>query len=129
MDTPRLTLSILPETFAVCRLEAHAPIPDWTRASSFNSITRTRDELSIVCDERNVPQQVTGERGWRCLKLEGPFDFALVGILVSVVEPLARAAISVFAIATYDTDYVLIKAADLLRARQVLIEAGHRMEE
>src|SRR5690349_19722509 len=102
---PTLTLSILPDTFAVCRLKRDAAIPAWAASGDFFSITRTADELSIVCLQSNVPDGVQCESDWRCFKIEGPLDFALTGILVSVATPLAHVGISVFAIATYDTDY------------------------
>jgi hypothetical protein len=124
---PSLTLSLLPETFAVCRLAPDVPLPDWA-AGEFVSITRTSDELSIVCAERNVPPSVRCERGWRCLKVAGPLDLSLIGILASLAVPLAEARIPLFAISTYDTDYVLVKEADLERAVETLLQAGHTMQ-
>src|SRR5262249_23317011 len=103
--TYRLTL--LSGTFAVCRLEPGATLPAWAVAGSFFSITRTTDALSIVCDQAVVPDGVRSERGWRCLKLAGPIPFSTVGVLASLVGPLADAGISVFAISTFDTDYYL----------------------
>jgi uncharacterized protein len=120
-----LDLSVLEERFAVCRLDRGAEIPTWAATSPFYSVTRTPEELSIVCPERHVPSETKCERGWRALKLEGPFDLALTGILVSVAEPLAEAGVGVFAIATYDTDYVLVRESQLERAGSVLSERGH----
>ena len=120
-----LTLTVLPEKLAVCRLDAGEEIPAWALKSSYSSITRTRDELSIICMEQFVPQEVKCERDWRALRLEGPFDFNLVGILASVLDPLAYAAISILAIGTYDTDYVLVREGHLERAVAVLLTAGH----
>ncbi len=105
----QLTLAILPDTFAVCRFAADAPIPSWVTNGNFVSLTRTRDELSIVCAQRDVPDDIRCERDWRALKVEGPLDFALTGILASIAAPLADAGISIFAISTFDTDYVLVK--------------------
>ncbi|HZY42181.1 MAG TPA: ACT domain-containing protein, partial [Anaerolineae bacterium] len=107
-----LTLSILSETLAICRLDRETIIPAWA-AGEFVSITRTSDELSIVCDECNVPPGVKADRGWRALKVDGPLDLALTGVLVSIVQPLAEAKINIFAISTFDTDYVLVKAEKL----------------
>src|SRR5260221_14671155 len=95
---PTLTLSILPDTFAVCRLTSGKAIPAWASNGEFFSITRTAGELSIVCLESNVPDGVKCESNWRCFKIEGPLDFALTGILVSVATPLAHVGISIFAI-------------------------------
>ena len=94
---PNLTLSVLPETFSICRLDPNERVPDWADAHSFVSITRTADELSIVCLDKNVPTEVNANRGWRCLKVEVPFD----------------------------TDYVLVKEQALTDAIAVLEEAGH----
>ncbi len=122
-----IALSILPDTFAICRLDPAAPIPSWVTTRDFVSITRTRDELSIVCAQRDVPADIQCERGWRALKVEGKLNFALTGILVSLVAPLADAGISIFAISTFDTDYLLVKETDLPRAVQVLSAAGHKI--
>ncbi|MCL4562402.1 MAG: ACT domain-containing protein [Chloroflexi bacterium] len=126
MATP-LHLSILPQTFAVCRLPSDDPIPDWTSIGPFTSITRTSDELSIVCMEDTVPShEVKVERGWRLLKIAGPLDFGLVGVLASLLSPLADAGIAVFTLSTYDTDYVLVKQNDLPIALEALRRAGHQ---
>jgi hypothetical protein len=100
-------------------------IPTWAVTAPFCSITSTPDELSIVCPERHVPLETTCERGWRALKFEGPLDLELTGVLVSVAAPLAEAGVSVFAIATYDTDYVLVRESQLDLAGSVLSERGH----
>jgi len=117
----------LPDTFAICRLAASAPIPAWARGD-FLSITRTRDELSIVCAQPNVPAGIRCERDWCALQVVGQLDFALTGILASLSAPLADAGISIFALSTFDTDYVLVKARDLENAIRVLREAGHKIK-
>jgi hypothetical protein len=122
-----LTLSILPETFAICRLDRDA-VPLWATANDFISITRTTDELSIVCRDRYVPDQVKCDRGWRVLKVEGPLDLILTGILASLTAPLAEAQINLFAISTYDTDYVLVKDDNLMCAVDVLRQTGHLIQ-
>jgi hypothetical protein len=97
--TVSLTLFVLPVSFTICRLDASAPIPDW--ADNFFSITRTRDELSIVCPSRNVPAGIQCERNWRGLKVAGPLDFALTVILAALATPLAQAGIRIFAISQH----------------------------
>ncbi len=125
MPARKLTLHLLPGRFAVCRLAPRNSLPDWVPRAGFCSVTRTKDELSIVCNEENVPADVRAERGWRCLKLQGPFAFSEVGVLASVTQPLAGAEVSLFAISTFETDYVLIKEADVDRATTSLSATGH----
>jgi hypothetical protein len=121
-------LTLLPGTFAICRLEADAAVPGWATTGSFFSLTRTTDELSVVCDQSVVPDAVRSERDWRCLKLAGPTPFTTVGVLASLVHPLADAGISVFAISTFDTDHVLVKEESFEMAVAALLQAGHTVE-
>ena len=125
--SPQFTLSILPEVFAVCRLSPDTPIPAWA-AGGFLSLTRTAEELSIVCAQAQVPDSVKSEKGWRCLKVAGPLDLSLMGILAALTAPLAQAQIAIFAISTYDTDYLLVKEKDLEQAVHVLNQAGHSIQ-
>jgi len=127
MAEPRLTLSLLPQTFAICRLTPDAPIPQWATRGGFFAITRTADELSIVCAEHDVPGAVTCERGWRCFKVDGPLDFSLIGVLASLATPLAHVGVSIFAVSTYDTDYIMVRSEDVARAAEALRQAGHRV--
>jgi len=120
-----LTLETLSTVFAVCRLDAAAPIPSWAYTGDFFSVSKTSDELSIVCPQSNVPHDVKAEKNWRCLKVKGQLDFALTGILASLATPLAEAKISIFAISTFDTDYLMIKQQDFDRAISALTQAGH----
>ena len=122
-----LRLSVLEERFAVCRLGPQAEIPPWAASSPFFCVTRTPDELSIVCPEECVPAGITCERGWHAFKLEGPFDFGLVGVLASVVAPLAESQVGILAMATYDTDYVLVRESQLDLAMAALRERGHEV--
>jgi ribosomal protein S18 acetylase RimI-like enzyme len=122
-----LRLSVLDDRFAVCRLEPDEEVPNWAVKDGFLSVTRTPDELSIVCPERNIPAEVRCEEGWRVFGTEGPLDFSLVGILASLLDPLAKAGISVFALSTYDTDYVLVREDVLGAAVAVLRESGHEV--
>ena len=123
-----LSLQILPETLAVCRLDANTPLPDWALRGSFNALTRSADELSVVCPQAGVPQGVTCEPNWRALKVAEPLDFALVGVLAGISGALANARISLFAISTFDTDYILVKEADLPGAVSALRSAGYGVE-
>jgi hypothetical protein len=122
-----LRLAVLEERLAVCRLDPRAEIPAWATGAPFFSVTRTSDELSIVCPEEHVPLGITCERGWRALRFDGPFEFWLVGVLASVAVPLAQSEVSILAIATYDTDYVLVEESQLPLATQVLREWGHEV--
>lgn len=124
----KLTLSVLPDTFAICRLARDAPVPDWSLEGSFISITRTGDELSIVCPEANIPRQIKCDSGWRCLKVKGPLEFSATGILASLATPLADAKVSIFALSTFDTDYLMVKESLLETALRVLSQEGYRVE-
>jgi hypothetical protein len=119
-----LPLVILPERLAVCRLTADAPLPEWARPGELVAMVRTSDELSVVCSERYVPPEVRAERGWRAIQVQGPLEFSLVGVLASIALPLARAGISIFALSTYDTDYIMVKEETLDRTVSALSQAG-----
>jgi enamine deaminase RidA (YjgF/YER057c/UK114 family) len=124
-----MNLTVLPEPLAVCRLPASARVPSWALElhEAFTSITRTPDELSIVCPEEAVPPDVRVQAGWRALKVPGPIPFETTGVLASLAAPLAAAGISIFALSTYDTDYVLVREGDLERALAALqTPAGRR---
>jgi uncharacterized protein len=125
MSGHRLCLELLANRLAVCRLDGDAPVPGWAMREDFFSITRTGEELSIVCREVLVPEGIRAERGWRALRVGGVLDFSQVGILADVASPLAEAGISLFALSTFDTDYLLVKEQDLGRAVVVLVTAGH----
>jgi hypothetical protein len=124
----RLRLVLLNGAFAVCRLAPDAPIPSWACGGSFASITRTAEELSVVCHEGAIPVGVQCERGWRCLRVVGTLDFSLVGVLASLVGPLAEAGVSVFVTSTFDTDYLLLKEEKLEAGVEALLRAGHAVE-
>jgi hypothetical protein len=120
-----LILHFIPGEFAVCRLPPDVPVPAWAGSAVFCSVTRTADELSVVCPAGQVPPGAKHERGWRLLKLDGPFDFGAIGILASVLTPLATAGVSALAIASFDTDHILVKATRLSDALRALEAAGH----
>jgi hypothetical protein len=125
-----LKYRVLLERLAVCRLASDARIPGWALEGGFFCVVRTLDELSMVCaedicTEDRISDGAPVERGWVALKLEGPFAFSMTGVLASFVEPLAAAQVPIFAISTFDTDYVLIKRTNLEQAVSALGAAGH----
>lgn len=117
-------LALLPQTLAVCRFDPHTPAVNLLPPEGFFALTRTSDELSLVIDQSAVQPDWQVEPGWRGMKVLGPLDFSLVGILSALALPLAAAGISIFAISTYDTDYLLVKAERLSNAIETLREAG-----
>ena len=126
MGKPCLNLLLLEGDLAVCRLGPSAVVPAWADSPGpLCSVTRTREDLSVVCAERSVPIGIRCEKGWRALKVQGPLDFGLTGILDALTYPLAQAGISIFAVSTFDTDYLMLREASLEAAQQVLRAAGH----
>jgi hypothetical protein len=125
MNVHRLELLILDQRLAVCRLDQGSLVPSWASNGGFFSVTRTPEELSVVCQELIVPEDVKAVKGWRVLQLVGTFEFSMVGILASLTTPLADAGIGLFALSTFDTDYLLIKEHDLARAVEALRAYGH----
>jgi len=123
-----LTLQVQPETLAVCRLDADAALPGWAMSGSFIALTRTADELSVICPQVSVPPGITCEPNWRALKVEGQLDFAMVGVLAGISGALAGARISLFAVSTFNTDYILVKETDLPGAVAALRSAGYGVE-
>jgi uncharacterized protein len=123
--TRHLELTLLPERFAISRLAADAPIPTWATQGSFFSVTRTGDELSVVTELSQVPPGVQSQPGWRVLQVHGPFVLSEIGVLASLAAPLAEAKISLFAVSTFDTDYLLVASETLSTAIAALERAGH----
>jgi len=122
-----LRLSTLEHRLAVCRLEPGSEIPAWATDSPFFCVMRTTSELSVVCLEERAPAGTTCERGWRALEVEGPLEFGLTGVLASVAVPLAESEVAILAIATYETDYVLVRVSQLDLAARTLRERGHEV--
>lgn len=121
-----MQLTLQSERLAICRLAATDAFPVWaTSVRGFMSFTRTKDELSVVCPDSAVPADVRHEAGWRALQVAGPLDFSLTGVLASLAGPLAAAGVSLFAVSTFDTDYVLVKEVQLAAAVRALEGAGH----
>ena len=120
-----LTLQVLPDSLAICRLPPDEPVPGRPVGARFWSVTCTDEEISVVLPEQVVPAHWKAERGWRCLKVLGPLDFDLTGVLASLSVPLAEARVSIVAISTYDTDYVLVREDSLEEAKRALLGYGH----
>jgi hypothetical protein len=125
MDDLRLKLRLLPEQFAICKLAAEAEVPAWAAGGSFSSATRTPTELTIICDQSRVPDDITAERGWKFLGVEGPISFEAIGVIAALALPLARARVSIIVVASCVTDYIVVPAAHLATARAALEAAGH----
>jgi len=123
----RLKFRRLAGPYAIVRLAADAPVPAWATEGEFTSITRTSEELSIVCAAANLPADIDSPHHWICLKLEGPFPFSQTGVLLSFIEPLSSKGIPIFAISTYDTDYVLIQEEWAGAALNALQHSGHEL--
>ena len=123
-----LTMKLLKGHYAVCRFNKGHAIPEWAYIGSFFSITSTMDELSIVCNEDNLPEGITCSRGWSVLKIQGPLDFSLIGILSGISSILASKGISIFAVSTYDTDYILVKNNDIEDAIAALAEENYEIK-
>jgi uncharacterized protein len=126
-ENAQLKFRQLPGAYAVVRLGPDAPIPAWATQGEFTSIARTADELSVVCPAENLPPDVHSPHQWICLKLEGPFPFSQTGVLLSFIQPLSSNAIPIFAISTYDTDYVLVQEELAAIAISTLQQAGHEL--
>ena len=124
-----VTLDLVPGSYAICRWAAEAPLPPWVMEGAFFSVTRTPAELSAVCDAGAVPSGVKAEGPWSMLAVRGPLAFDMTGVLAGLATPLAAAGISIFALSTYDTDYMLVRDDDLERAVGALRQAGHTVEK
>jgi hypothetical protein len=123
-----MKLKILDSTFSVVKFPPAETIPLWALNSNVFSITRTDEELSIVCPSECLPinEQIKDvENDWKCIKVEGVLDFSLTGILSSLANTLAENKISIFAISTFNTDYLLVKSHSIEKARVLLENEGH----
>jgi uncharacterized protein len=123
-----MQLRVLPDGYAIVRLHPGAELPSWVDRGPFRSVTRTDNEVSVVCRDRDVPVGESAERGWRVLEVKGPLDFSLTGVVASLVGPLAAAEIPIFVVSTFETDYVLVRASDLEATRRALTDGGHVVE-
>ena len=123
-----LVLSVLSETFTIHKLSPDVSIPEEILKSNYYSVSKTENELSVVCSELIEVQSLQSSKGWKCVKVKGPLDFNLTGILASISDILAQANISIFAISTFDTDYILVRSQDLYPAITKLRQAGYEFE-
>ena len=124
----KLVLSILSETFTIHKLSLDTSIPEGLLKNNFYSVSKTENELSLVCSEKIEVQSLESSKGWKCLKVKGPLDYNLTGILAGISDILAQANISIFVISTFDTDYILVRSQDLSSARNKLRKAGYKFE-
>lgn len=122
-----LVLSTLDGFFAICKLNPQTKIPNWALKGEFYSITRTSEELSILCPQKIIPDEITSVGRWRGLKIEGPFQFTEIGILNSITAPLASVKISLLSISTFDADYVFIQDDQFEDALLILAANGHEV--
>jgi uncharacterized protein len=135
MTHHKLQLFVLPNTFAVSKFPAQSALPPWldmTAPHLFLSITRTDEELSIVCEDALIPtnfSEEATEKGWSALKVQGPLEFSMTGVMATLSAALAAVGISLFAISTYNTDYLLVRHESLERAIRALQNAGHTIHE
>jgi uncharacterized protein len=121
-----LNLTVLEKTYSIYKFKNESALPDWVYLSEFYSITKTKDELSVVTSQNNFfSEEISCNRDWRILKIEGPLDFSLIGILAEITKILSEKEISVFTISTYNTDYVLVKQNNLNSGIKALKEKGH----
>jgi uncharacterized protein len=122
-------LSLLAETFTICRLAPEAVVPEWATQGQFFSITRTGNELSVIAESALVPERWRSRESWRVMKVHGPFNLSEVGVLAALVAPLAAAGVSVFTISTFDTDYLLVQCNQLREAVAGLRNASHTVHD
>ena len=120
-----MKIRTLPDSYAVVRLHPGAELPDWVDKGPFRCVTRTDNEVSVVCRDHDVPEGESVDRGFTVLEVMGPLDFSLTGVIASLVAPLAEAGVPIFLISTFESDYVLVRSSDLGRAADVLEDAGH----
>ena len=123
----QLSLLVLPDKYAMYRFEADSDLPDWIKASEFYSVTKTKDELSVVSRQSDsISESADANQDWRILKIEGPLDLSSTGIIANISGILAERSIPIFTISTYDTDYILVKNHDLNNAIETLKAIGHK---
>jgi hypothetical protein len=125
----QLALTVLEESLAVCSLPPGYPLPEAIFTGSLSAVIQTEDEISLICRSDHIPHGATAVAGWRAFKVQGPLEFELTGVLASLALPLAQHGVSIFAISTYETDYILVREDSLAAAIDALLEAGHTVEK
>lgn len=120
MEKKKFQLSILPGQYGICHFAKNDLIPNWVEDVSFASITRTPDELSILCPQEKIPGGILVEENWRIFKVKGPLGFILTGVVASLTKPLADAEISIFYVSTYETDYLMVEEKNLKKTKEIL---------
>ena len=123
-----LVLSVLSETFTIHKLSPNVSIPEEILKTNYYSVSKRENELSVVWSEVIEVQNLQNSKGWKCIKVKGPLDFKLTGILAGISDILAQTNISIFAISTFDTDYILVRTYDLSAATTKLRQAGYKFE-
>jgi uncharacterized protein len=119
-------LSVLSGAFVVCRFEPSTAVPVWAlQPAGFTAVTRTDDELSIICREDAAPEATATSARWRALKVHGPFPLETIGVLSALSHSLADGGVSLLAVSTHDTDYLFVQARDLAHAVRALRRHGH----
>ena len=126
--SPKLVLSVISENFTIHKLSPDVSIPEEILKSNYYSVSKTENELSLVCSEIIEVESLQSSKGWKCIKVKGPLDFNLTGILADISDILAQTNISIFAISTFDTDYILVRNRDLSSATSKLSQAGYKFE-
>lgn len=129
MKACKLTLNVLKDRFGICKLGKEGGVPEWIKKSDFISLTWTPEELSIVCEVNCIPEDIKTEKPWKCLKVKGPLDFGLTGILAGLSQVLAEDGIEIFVISTYNTDYILVREKELEHSIKVLSRAGYNFQD
>lgn len=124
-----MNLSVLKDIYGVCRLKPDEAVPAWAMTGEFYTVSKTSEELSIVCESSLIPDGIRAELGWKVIKIEGPLDFALIGILASLSTTLADQRVSIFAVSTFDTDYLMVKEKEQKKAVKALRDAGHLVSQ
>jgi hypothetical protein len=122
----RLVVDLEPGEYTITRLAKDAARPD-IETTGLVSITSTPDGISVVCPSPVAPPSEDARPGWRLLTVRGPLEFDLTGVMAALAGELAAAGVTLLAVSTYDTDHILVKAADLTRALKALREAGHEV--
>lgn len=127
--THPILLRLFPSRLAICRLPVGTPAPEWAYSGDLSAVIVTPDETTVVCEERSVPEYVVFEAGWRFFRVESVLDFSLVGVLARLSACLSAAGVSIFALSSFDTDYILVKEKDLPAALKALVHEGYQIQE